>query len=75
MLEETLENGQEIKCCAKLKYPGVEITNEGTLGTAIKERKLQGKKAITVLNEILWDRNINSSNKRLVNQRNHASNT
>ena len=64
--ETTLENGQDIKCCVKYKYLGVEITNEGTLDTAIKERNLLEKKAITVLNGVLWDRNINSSNKRLI---------
>ena len=49
----TLENGQEIKCYIKHKFLGVEITNEGTLDTAIKERNLPGKKAITTLNGML----------------------
>ena len=61
----TLESGQEIKCCAKYKYLGVDITNKGTLYTTIKERNLLGKKTITVPDGILWDRNINSSNKKL----------
>ena len=50
----------------KYKYVGVEITNGGMLDTAIKERNLLRKKTITVLNGLLWDRNINSSNKRLI---------
>ena len=45
-----LESRQEIKCCAKYKYLGVEITNEGMLDTAIKERNLLGKNNITVPN-------------------------
>ena len=35
----------------------IQITNERTLDTIIKERKLLGKKATTVLNGILWNRN------------------
>ena len=57
----TLKNGQEIKCCTKYKYLGVEVTNRGTLDTAIKERNPLEKKLITVLKGIPWDRNINNS--------------
>ena len=52
--------------CVKYKYLEVEITNEGTLDIAIKEQNQLGKKVITILSRILWDRNINSSNKRLI---------
>ena len=48
----TLENGQEIKCCAKYKYSIVEITNGKTLDAAIEERNLLGRKLITIQNEI-----------------------
>ena len=48
-----LENGHEIKCCAKYKYLGVETTNEGTLDTAMKERNLSREKVIAVLNGML----------------------
>ena len=61
-----LENEQEIKFCAIYKHLGVEITNERTLDTAIKEQNLLGKKAITVLKGILWDRNILGWGKRNV---------
>ena len=60
---EALENGQEIKFCVTYKHLGVEITNEGTLDTAIKERNLLENKVVTVLNGTLWDRNIDSNNK------------
>ena len=40
----TLENWQEINCCAKYEYLGMEITNEGTLDIAIKKQNLLGKK-------------------------------
>ena len=46
------------------KYLWVQITNEGTLDTTIKEWSLLGKKT-TVPNRTLWDRNINN-NKRLI---------
>ena len=52
----TLEIGQEIKCCVKYKYSGVDITNQETLDTAIKQRNLL-EKVLPVLNGILWDRN------------------
>ena len=38
-----IENGQDITCCAKYIYLGVDITNEGTLDTSIKELNLLGK--------------------------------
>lgn len=49
-----LRNGQLIKCCKKYKYLEMEITNEGTSdeGAAIKERNLQGRKTIILLNKI-----------------------
>ena len=61
-----LEEGKKIKCCTKYKYLGMQITNDGLLDTAIKERNQLGRNAITVLNGILWDRSINNKNKTLI---------
>lgn len=40
-----LVNGQRIKNCQTYKYLGVNITNDGTLVDAIKNRNIQGRKA------------------------------
>lgn len=58
-----LENGQHIKQCEKYKYLGITLTNNGSLDDAIRERNTQGRKAITLLNGILWDKNISRENK------------
>ena len=53
-----LEDGQKIKSCDCYKYLGVIITMDGSLDTAIKERNMLGRKAISALNSILWDQHI-----------------
>ena len=52
-----------MKRCAKYKYLGEEITNEGTWETATKERNLLEKKLITVLN---GKRNMHSVIKSII---------
>ena len=42
------------------------INKDGNIDGAIEERNNQGKKAITLLNSILWDRNISITNKHAI---------
>lgn len=60
------DNGQRIKQCDVYKYLGVKITKNGALDEAIHERNLQGRKAIAMLNSILWDRGISKENKHRI---------
>ena len=60
------EHQKIIKCCQKYKYLGMNITQDGTLDEAIRERNIQGRKAISLLNSVLWDKNISKSNKHLI---------
>lgn len=61
-----LEDGQIIRSCENYKYLGMHISNSGTLDYAIKERNTQGRKAIAMLNSILWDQKITRRNKHLI---------
>lgn len=61
-----LEDGRTLKSCSKYKYLGLNITNDGTLDEAIKERNVQGRKAIRMLNTILWDQKISKENKHRI---------
>lgn len=61
-----LEDGGEIKHCEEYKYLGLKITRNGTLDTAIKDRNTQGRKAIAMMNGILWDQTISKTNKQLI---------
>jgi len=61
-----LNNGQQIKHCQEYKYLGMKITQNGTLDGTIRDRNLQGRKAIALLNGILWDKNINKNNKKRI---------
>jgi len=58
-----LNNGLVIKRCTEYKYLGMKLSHNGTLDEAIKDRNTQGRKAISLLNGVLWDRNINRENK------------
>lgn len=58
-----IADGTLIKNCQKYKYLGVEISQEGTLDSAIRERNAAGRRAIGMLNSIIWDRNIRKENK------------
>ncbi|XP_060525285.1 uncharacterized protein LOC132701394 [Cylas formicarius] len=60
-----LEDGQAIKSCETYKYLAMYISSSGTLDYAIKERNNQGRKAITMLNTLLWDEKITIRNKHL----------
>lgn len=53
-----LEDRRKIHCCEECKYLGIKLTRGGTLDKAIKERNIQGKKAILMINGILWDQYI-----------------
>ncbi|XP_030757464.1 uncharacterized protein LOC115883269 [Sitophilus oryzae] len=59
-----LKNGQSINGCINYKYLGAKISRDGTLDKAIRDRNAQGRKAISMLNGVLWDSNISKSNKR-----------
>lgn len=58
------EQHQIIKHCNKYKYLGMTITQDGTTEQAIQERNTQGRRAISLLNNILWDQNISKNNKQ-----------
>ncbi|KAJ8952322.1 hypothetical protein NQ318_017216 [Aromia moschata] len=47
-------------------FEGLNITNNGTLDDAIKEKNIQGRKAIRSLNNILWDQKISKENKHRI---------
>lgn len=61
-----VEENQEIKLCEDYKYLGVKITQDGKLDAAIKERNIQGRKGISLLNSVLWDKNISKENKKRI---------
>lgn len=58
-----LNNGQKIKQCSEYKYLGMKLSQNGSLDQAIKERNIQGRKAISLLNGVLWDKSVNKTNK------------
>ncbi|XP_030757829.1 uncharacterized protein LOC115883613 [Sitophilus oryzae] len=59
-----LATGQVIRHCNSYKYLGIKIFKDGTLDEAILERNMQGRKAVSKLNGILWDKNITIENKK-----------
>lgn len=61
-----LEDGQVIEGCEGYKYLGTKISSSGTLEEAIKERNNQGRKAISMLNSVLWDNKISKTNKHRI---------
>jgi len=61
-----IQNDQIIKHCDSYKYLGMTITSDGNMDTAIDERNTQGRKAISLLNSILWDQNISNNNKHKI---------
>lgn len=61
-----LNNGQRIKYSENYKYLGLEITDDGKLDQAIRNRNTLGRRAITRLNSILWDQHISKSNKHRI---------
>ena len=61
-----LEDGQQIKGCEHYKYLGVRLTQDGRTDQAIRERNTLARKAIAMLNGILWDQRISKDNKRRI---------
>ena len=61
-----LEDGKVIGHCDHYKYLGVNITQDGRLDAAIKNRNIQGRRAISMMNGILWDQTISKANKKLI---------
>ncbi|XP_044749542.1 uncharacterized protein LOC123310188 [Coccinella septempunctata] len=57
----TLEDGTQISHCTEYRYLGMKLTHDGTLDAAIKDRNVQGRKAISMMNGILWDQSISKS--------------
>ena len=53
-----------IKHCYDYEYLGTNISCDGTLDEAAKDRNAARRKAITLLNSILWDQTINKPTKR-----------
>ncbi|XP_044760889.1 uncharacterized protein LOC123318344 [Coccinella septempunctata] len=62
----TLEDGTQISHCTEYRYLGMKLTHDGTLDAAIKDRNVQGRKAISMMNGILWDQSISKSNKHRI---------
>lgn len=62
----TLNTGQFIKRCEEYKYLGINITRDGTIDKTIKERCTQGRKVISLLNNVLWDQGISKDNKKRI---------
>lgn len=44
----------------------MKITNDDTLDKAIKERNIQGRRAIAAINGILWDQYVSKANKQRI---------
>lgn len=61
-----LEDGRQINHCQEYKYLGMKLTHDGTLDTAIKDRNIQGRRAISMMNGILWDQSISKTNKQRI---------
>jgi len=59
-----LATGHTIKHCSEYKYLGVKISKAGTLDEAIAERNVQARRAISILNNTLWNKNIHTNNKK-----------
>lgn len=60
-----MEN-DNIKKCEEIKYLGVTITNKGTSEKDIYNKLNQGKKAIGMLNSILWSDQITKNTKKTI---------
>lgn len=57
------DRGSIIKQSKEYKYLGVKFTQNGTLNAAIKDQKLLRKKNDSLLNCVLWKKNITKENK------------
>ncbi|CAG9840007.1 unnamed protein product, partial [Diabrotica balteata] len=55
-----------IKHCCDYKYLGITISQDETLEKAIREINTSGRKAIIMLNNILWDQSISKRNKNRI---------
>lgn len=53
-----LENGKIMRYCQTYKYLGTNISHNGTANYAFRDRNTQDRKAIAMLNDILWDQKI-----------------
>ncbi|XP_044766437.1 uncharacterized protein LOC123322558 [Coccinella septempunctata] len=58
-----LSSSQFIKHCNAYKYLGLRISKDGSLDGAIRERNTLGRRAISMLNSVLLDKNISKENK------------
>jgi len=61
-----LATGHTIKHCSEYKYLGVKISKDRTIDEAIAERNVQARRAISMLNNTLWNKNIYTNNKKLI---------
>ena len=61
-----MEDGQQIKDCAKYKYLGVRLIQDGKTDQAIKDKNTLARKAIAMLNGIQWDQRISKDKKRRI---------
>ncbi|XP_044760850.1 uncharacterized protein LOC123318297 [Coccinella septempunctata] len=61
-----LEDGRVIKDCEEYKYLGLKITRDGLMDEGIKERVVLGRKAISMLNGVVWDQRISKDNKKRI---------
>ena len=44
----------------------MKITQDGTLDAEIKNRNIQGRRVIAIVNGILWDQSISNANKQKI---------
>ena len=61
-----LEDGRRIEECDEYKYLGVWLDQDGRMDRAIKDRIIQGRRAIAMLNGVLWDQSISKANKHRI---------
>ena len=59
-----LNDENTIEHCYGYKYLGTNVSHAGALDKAIKDRTTAGRRAITLLNSILWNQTINEENIR-----------
>jgi hypothetical protein len=58
--------GNTIEACMEFKYLGVTLTHTGSSHRDISNKIAQGKKAIQLLNSILWSKKVQKKTKKML---------
>jgi hypothetical protein len=58
--------GNTIEACMEFKYLGVTFTHTGSSHRDISNKIAQGKKAIQLLNSILWSKKVQKKTKKML---------